>query len=242
MTVVAMLSAKGSPGVTTTAAALAAAAVAQGSQATLVEFDPAGGTLALDAQRPLEPGLFTLLAAARRGLDPKLVDLHGQTLPNGVVALFAPTAPERAQKAVAALVEPLASVLRARDGLTLVDLGRWHGDVCTAPILAAADLAIVMLRPTVAGTEHARTRLDAITAINPRTHFVCVGDAPYSPSEVAAALGVDPQPSVAFDARTAHLVAGGVALDRWLRRTSLMRSAAALLLHVTATTAVGVSA
>lgn len=241
MTVVAMLSAKGSPGVTTTAAALAAAAVAQGSHATLVELDPAGGTLALDAQRPLEPGLFTLLAAARRGLDPKLVDLHCQTLPNGVVALFAPTAPERAQKAVATLAEPLASVLRARDGLTLVDLGRWE-DVCTAPILAAADLAIVMLRPTVAGTEHARTRLGAITAINPRTRVVCVGDDPYSPSEVAAALGVDPQPSVAFDARTAHLVAGGVALDRWLRRTSLMRSAAALLLHLTATTAVGVSA
>lgn len=237
MTVIVLLSAKGSPGVTTTAAALAAAAVDQRMPATIVELDRSGGTLVLDTQRSLEPGLFTLLAAARRGLDPNLIDVHGQTLANGVLALFAPTSPERAGKAAVTLAEPLSSVLRARAGMTLVDLGRWDGDVRLSPAITAADLVLVMLRPSLAGTEHVRTRLDAITAINPRTRVVCVGDDPYSPSEVAAALGVDPQPGVAFDARAAQLVVGGVPLDRWLRRTSMMRSAGALLDHLVAATA-----
>lgn len=237
MTVIALLSAKGSPGVTTTAAALAAATVDRGNPATIVELDPSGGTLVLDTQRSLEPGLFTLLAAARRGLDPKLIDVHGQTLANGVTALFAPTSPGRAAKAIANLTEPLTSALRAREGITFLDLGRLDGDPCLCPALASADQVLVVLRPTLAGTEHVRTRLDALAALNPRTQVVCVGEVPYSSEEVAAALGVEVRPSVAFDSRAAQLIAAGVPLDRWLRRTQLMRAVSALLDHLIATKA-----
>lgn len=229
MTIIALLSAKGSPGVTTAAAALAAAAAERGTPATIIELDPAGGTLALDTQRPLEPGLTTLLAAARRGLDPALIDRHCQTLPNGVNVLFGPTSPVRAAKASSILAEPLASALRHRDGITFVDLGRWEGDRHLAPVLTAADHVWVMLRPTLAGTEHVRTRLDSITALNPHTHVACVGDNPYSPAEVASALAVEVRPELASDPRAAQLVVGGVPLDRWLRRTSLMRSTYNLL-------------
>lgn len=60
-------------------------------------------------------------------------------------------------------------------------------------------------------------------------HVVCVGDAPYSPDEVAAALDVPISPNLAWDPRAARLLAAGARLDHWLRRSALLRSARTLL-------------
>jgi cellulose biosynthesis protein BcsQ len=229
MTMLALVAGKGSPGVTTAAALLAAATAARGERPLLVELDPAGGTLALDAQVGLDPGLLSLAAAARHGLDESLIEAHSQTLPNGVSVLLAPTSPLRARSAVTSLAGELATLLPRRPGPVVVDCGRWDGADTLVPILAAADSVIVLLRPTIAGTEHVRTRLAGLMQHNPRLRVVSIGEAPYPPPEVAAALGVPLQPALADDSRAAHVVRSGAPLDRWLRRTALVRSARSLV-------------
>ena len=242
MTTVAVIAGTGSPGATTTAAVLAAAAVAQGGRPLLVEFDPSGGTLAFDAQVALDPGLLSLAAAARRVLDPSLIEAHSQTLPNGVSVLLAPTSPLRARSAIASLAPGLSALLPQHPGPVIIDCGRWDGDDGVAPVLAAADAVLVVLRPTVAGTEHVRTRLPGLVQHNACVRVVCIGEDPYPPSEVAAALGVAPEPALAYDARAAQLVRSGGPLDRWLRRTALVRSARRLLDEIVSSEATEVPA
>lgn len=229
MTLVVVTAGKGSPGATSTAAALAAAAVDLGSDTVLIEFDPAGGNLALDAQLPLDPGLLSLAAAGRRGIDPHLIDAHSQLLPNGVRVLLAPTPPERAQRVAETLAAPLAAAARTLDRLVVVDCGRWSDDGLLTPLLAAADHMVVVLRPTVAGVEHVRTRLGSLTQRQAAVHLVAIGETPYRAREVAAALRHDGIYVMAADARTAELVRAGIRVDRWLRRTPLLRSARAVI-------------
>ena len=68
MSVVAIVGAKHSPGATTLAVALASAAPVD-QRALVVEADPAGGDIAARAGMSLDPGLLTLAAAGRRGVD-----------------------------------------------------------------------------------------------------------------------------------------------------------------------------
>lgn len=229
MTLVAVVAAKGAPGATTTSAALAAAGAMRDIPTLLVELDPAGGSLALDSQRSLDPGLLTLMAAARRGIDRTLIEVHSQMLGNGVEVLFAPTSPERARHVVTTLTPGLAGTLANRPELAVVDCGRWDGDEGLIPIVGAADHVLLILRPTLAGTEAARTRLPGLMSINPSGTVICVGDEPYSAHDVAAALGVAVEQPIPHDSRAARMVVAGAPMDRWLRRTPLMRSAAGLI-------------
>ncbi len=234
MTLIAVVAAKGSPGATTTSAALAAAGATRAIPTLLVELDPAGGSLALETQLSLDPGLGTLMAAARRGLDPTLVTAHSQVLGNGVEVLLAPTAADRATRVAHTLTNKLIEALADRPGLTIVDCGRWDRDNEVTPLLAAADHILLVLRPTLAGTEAARTRLPGLIGINPSSALVCIGDEPYSASDVAEAIGVPAEAPIAYDRRAARLVVSGMPLDRWLRRSSLIRSASGLLDRIVA--------
>ncbi len=229
MTLVAVVAGKGSPGATTTATALAAVARSKNTSTLLVELDPAGGSLALDAQLALDPGLMTLVAAARHGLDPSLIDAHVQRLANGVSVLLAPMSPSRARAAMSALSSSLPTALAQRQGFTIADCGRWDGDGPIDPVLAAADAILVVLRPTAAETEHVCTRLDDLLARNTNVHVACIGEHPYRPAEVAAALGIDPAPALDVDRRTAPFVRSGAPVDRWRSRAPLLRSSRALL-------------
>ena len=67
MAVLALVSAKGSPGVTTAAAALGAAAASRGEAALLVELDPSGGDVAMLCDRIGEAAL----GVAGRGAAPR---------------------------------------------------------------------------------------------------------------------------------------------------------------------------
>jgi MinD-like ATPase involved in chromosome partitioning or flagellar assembly len=95
---VAFASAKGSPGVTTTAAALGSVWPAD---VVVADMDPAGGDLALrlraPQERPLDPerGLLSLAAAARRGLEPGEIAAHTQTTDGGLDVLTGVSSPEQ---------------------------------------------------------------------------------------------------------------------------------------------------
>jgi hypothetical protein len=134
MAYIAFASAKGSPGVTTTVAALAAT-WPQGRRLLLAELDPAGGDLAVRFDLAPEPGLVTLAAAGRRALDERTLLAHTQVIPghgrhdaHAPRVLPAPVSADQATAALVALRGRLAPVLEALptiDGTdVLVDCGR----------------------------------------------------------------------------------------------------------------------
>src|SRR5918993_3216162 len=92
MAVFALVSAKGSPGVTTTAAALAAAVVDRGEgPGLLVELDPSGGDAAMLCDRVGEAALVSLAEELRHGTPgADTVWAHTVEAPPGVPAVRGP--------------------------------------------------------------------------------------------------------------------------------------------------------
>jgi hypothetical protein len=227
VTLFALTSAKHSPGVSTLAAALAAL-TAEHNPALLLEADPSGGDLAARAGLRLEPGLSTLAGAARHGLLPGLLNQHLQALGSGAGALVAPTNPEHAASALRSLGGRLPLAIASSDATAFADLGRWSNDHPAADLLHAADAVVVLITPTVEGVEHARSRLAAMHVEPSLLMVVAVGDRPYGTEEIGRALG-GPVMAIEVDRRSAETVAAGFALDRWLRRSPLLRSARSVL-------------
>src|SRR5207245_3793738 len=122
-------SAKHAPGTTIAALALATSWSEEGA-ALVAELDTAGGDLAARQGLPLDPGVVSLAAAARRGSADLELSAHTQRLGCGVEALLGPTAPNQARAAIAALMPCIRAALS--DRTAFVDCGRWseepHGD------------------------------------------------------------------------------------------------------------------
>jgi hypothetical protein len=223
MTVVALASVKHAPGVTTTAAAMAAAS---GVPTLVVEADPSGGDIAARARLPLEPGLVTLAASGRHPGAHLDLDRHAQLLPAGGLVVVAPPAPELASAAVATVASRLPAALAHAAPTGIVDCGRLSAG---SPVLAAAagaDLVLLLVEPTVAAVEHLRTRLPFVhEAVSGKAAVLLVGDRPYPGHEVEAALGVPVVGAIAVDPRgVAAVHAGGGA-----RRSLLVRSVRTVL-------------
>lgn len=213
----ALTSAKHSPGVTTAAVALALAA-GPNPVSLVVEADPAGGDLGARGGLTLEPGLASLAASSRHGTTGELA-AHTQPLPAGVSALLAPTSPALAAGALASLGPRLKEVLGQWDGTVVVDCGRWTPDGADAGLITGADALLVVLRPTLEGVEHVRTRLDDLRAAGAGTlGALLVGDRPYRAGEVEAALGIPVAGALAYDPR------GAQALERRMIGADTMRS------------------
>ncbi len=231
MTTITVAASKGAPGATTTALAVAAALVARDERATLVELDGSGGTLALAAQLGFDPGLLSLAAAGRRGVDPSLIEQHLQRLQNGIDVLLAPPSPTRTSALISALAPSLAESLNELESATVVDCGRWEFEEHLHPLIRRSTCVLLVLHPTVVGVEHARLRLDDLRDLNGDVDLVCVGERPYPATEVADALDFDADHvlTIADDPRTTDLLRTGTPLDRWMRRSSLLRSADRLL-------------
>ena len=221
MTVAGLISPKHSPGTTTAAVALA---LAVGEGAVVIEADPAGGDVAPRAGLPLEPGLLTMAASARH--NGSALSLHLQRLPSDVEAVVAPTRPDQSAAALSAIADRLGTAARSRDS-AFIDCGRWSPVPALATVLASCDVIVVVTDPTVAGIEHTRCRLDAVTAIGPTVVVLLVGDRPYGVAEVEEVLGVPVIESLPVDARGAVAVYAGP--PRAARKSSLCRSARSAL-------------
>lgn len=217
MTVIGLVSPKHAPGVTTASVALALAA---GEGALVVEADPAGGDIAARAGLPLEPGLLTMAAAGRHGSS--VLTMRPQHLPSGVDAVVAPTNPDQTSAALGAIADRLAVAARGWD-VACIDCGRWSPLTSVPVVLAACDVVVVVTDPTVAGIEHVRCRLDAISAIGPPVTVLLVGDRPYGADEVEQAVGVPIAGTLGVDPRGAVSVYAGP--PRLARKSQLCRSA-----------------
>jgi hypothetical protein len=239
MAYVAFASAKASPGVTTTVAALVST-WPRDRDLVVAELDPAGGDLGVRFDLATEPGLVTLAAAGRRQLDRSTLVGHTQPLPfadragadgdaQGAVrrVLVGPVAADQAGAALAALRGVLPGVLSSLGTDVLVDCGRLDPGSAAQDVITEADLVVVVARPVVAEVHHLAARL---SGLRPKAlSLLLIGDRPYSVAEVADAIGANPLGTLPVDDRAAAaLTVGRSDGARILRRSRLLRDARAV--------------
>ena len=218
---VAVLSVKGSPGVTTFSVALAARWPSP-ARTLLVEADPSGGDVGTRFSLESTPGLVSLAAAARRSDDPALLWQHAQALPGGLPVVAAPSDADRARAALAALADPstgagiVRSAASAPDAVVIVDCGRIDAGSPAMPILRAADAMVLLTRAHADDLAHLARRLPAIGRWTGHPAMLLVGEG-YSPAEVARELGVLPLGRVPDDPRGAAVLCGRPSALRWGR-------------------------
>jgi MinD-like ATPase involved in chromosome partitioning or flagellar assembly len=231
MTVVAFAGVKHSPGVTTLAVAVASS---QAGSALVVEADPAGGDIAARSGLALDPGLASLAAAARNEMTADLLSQHVQRLSSGVDLLAGPVSPRQSATALRAVAEPLVELFARLDhDLIVIDLGRIDDPTLVVPLLGAADRVVLSLRGTAEDVVAARSRLDDLRRHASSVSIAVTGSGPFHTGEVAAALGADAAVTLPWDPRAARALAAGLAPDRWLRRSALMRAARELTTELT---------
>ena len=233
MAYVAFASAKASPGVTTTVAALVST-WPRDRDLVVAELDPAGGDLGVRFDLATEPGLVTLAAAGRRQLDRSTLVGHTQPLPfadragadgdaQGAVrrVLVGPVAADQAGAALAALRGVLPGVLSSLGTDVLVDCGRLDPGSAAHDVITEADLVVVVARPVVAEVHHLAARL---SGLRPKAlSLLLIGDRPYSVAEVADAVGANPLGTLPVDDRAAAaLTVGRSDGARILRRSRLL--------------------
>ena len=227
MSLFCLCSAHGSPGVTTTALALAGV-WPERRRCLLVEADPFGGVIAARLGLNDTPGLASLASVARRGLDTELAWRHAQKLPGGLPVLVGPPSAEQAHAVLRDLARVLADwCVTERDVDVIVDCGRIAPGSPILEVMVQAEKVLVLTRPSADQLRPAAHQLRTLDTSGTRVGLLLVGDTPYGPAEVASALGVDVAGMVAFDARASEALAGGAGGGD-LRRSLLVRSVASL--------------
>lgn len=243
MTVIAVCSAKGAPGATTAALALALAWPLHGGSVLLVDADPAGADLATGyLQGATGPGAGAGVIATARG--DLLEAVHGSAVAldaAGSRLLLTGPAPFPPTRAGAA---PAWSRLRELDGTgegswtVLVDVGRLPTGM-DVPLLASADHVVLVTGSSLRAVAAARPAATALRTAepagssSPRGWLLVVGERrPYPAAEVASSLGLPLLGALPWDPRAAAVLSDGAPAGRWFARTALMRSATAVAVRL----------
>lgn len=243
MVAVALLSAKGSPGVTTSALALSAVwpQVHPGRRVLLAECDPAGGDIASGYLRgAVDSSRGVLGLTAQRGLDP-VAAVWEQVLAldedNRRLLLTGLADPSRT--AVAGIA--WSTLAAALDGLAgqappvdvLLDLGRMR--TVHEPDLLRQNADVVLLTcdatlPAVVAARAAAAELRApgADATSPRVAVLVIGGGPYTPREISTVLDLPVIGSFPYDATSAAVFSAGASPGRRFPRSPLTRAARAL--------------
>jgi len=161
---VAVCSAKGSPGVTSLA--LMMAAVWPDQVATLLEADPTGGDLAFRCRHAsgrevaTSPNLVGLATAVRGSfldglVDPGLVREHSQPLACGVRLVPGVPAPAQA-RGLGSLWGQIAQAATGSSDDVIADAGRLERTGPSTQFAAAADVLVVVCVPTLESVMHVR--------------------------------------------------------------------------------------
>ena len=226
-----LVSAKGSPGVTTTALALCATHPSGLADTSPVfcEFDPSGGDVECWSGRTAEPGLLRVIGDLRRSRDANVLVAHGVGTPPRMQSILAPADRGEATATILAAMElRLGAVWQAADRLVCLDGGRWAHDQPGAGRLEGCDLLAVVCPSTVAGVHHAaglvrdlRARFDFPVTL------IMVGSGDFSSVEIASTVGVPVAGGIAWDPRGVRILLSSGATRAWARST-LARSARGL--------------
>lgn len=230
---IALVSAKGSPGVTTSALAFT---LTWPGPCLLAECDPAGGDVLagylrgeLDGQR----GLAQLAVAELRGrladeFERQLVDLQP---PHRHRLLLAGVRDPAQSATVAPVWGAIAAQLRLLEdtaGTVIADCGRLAGQQIGWPVLQAADLVLLVVRGSLPSVAHAVPALGVLrrelAERADRLALLVVEAGPYRAGEVAQRLQLPLAASLPADRRTARALSFGGPVHR---RRPLVRAAAA---------------
>ncbi|MGI9006572.1 MAG: hypothetical protein ACR2FU_10310 [Streptosporangiaceae bacterium] len=234
----------GSPGVTTTALALA---LTWTPPVLLAECDPAGGAILaglfaghLPAPRGLLGAAFdagigaTALSAGPGGQLAALDSTGGR-------AFLAGLSDPRQAPGLAPAWPAVARALAAQQADVLADCGRLDAaDTQPIAVLADADLAVLVLRPTLRQIAAAGPRIEMLAQLRGDTErigLLLIGDHGHRPAEIAKTLGVAVLATLPSDPRTAAVLSDGVGRRASLTDRPLMRAAKIAVRAVLAATA-----
>jgi hypothetical protein len=228
----ALVSAGGSPGVTTAAIALA---LTWPSPVILAECDPSGGDVLA--------GLLAGHVPARQGLMEHAIEAgrYGLAAARSLPAQLIPLDADRKSTLLPGLTDPrqapgitsawpaLTATLTAQKADIIADCGRLDAGPCEPlAVLSAARTIAVVLRPTLRQVWSARPRVDILAhLVGPGSQIALLvtGPGTHSAREVSRVLGVSVAAVLPDDARSAALLSDGAGSLRILRRGSLLRSA-----------------
>jgi hypothetical protein len=242
MPLIAVASVKGSPGVTTSALALAVAWPAP--HRLLIEADPSGGDLIPWLGLRRGAGLTALAAAARDPDSPADPWRHAQELPGGLHVIAGPSGAGQATACLRAL-DPAAgfAAFCAAPPVAVADCGRLDPRSPALRLAARADAVVLIARPHVSDLTHLAQRLDALARTCRRVGLLlgppsrnALAGAAYPAAEIEAALGRRVLGCLPSDpAGVAQLIqAGGT--SRRGRRLPLMTTASAVAARLAAAT------
>ncbi len=231
MSLYALVSPGGSPGVTTSALALA---LGWPGQVILAECDPSGGDVLAGlfaGHLPARNGLLALAMeagqnpdAAAAALWPQLVELDDE---RGRLLLAGMSDP-RQGTALSPAWAVLAATLAAQPADVIADCGRLDSRGGPEPVLAAARLVTLVLRPSLRQVSKARARVEMLTEMlgdSRRVGLLLVGEGTHSAREVAKALGVPVVGTLPHDAKAAAVLSDGTGSRRGLQARPLIRAA-----------------
>jgi hypothetical protein len=229
----ALVSAGGSPGVTTAAMALA---LAWPSSAIVAECDPSGGDILaglLTGHVPASLGLMEHAIeagrdgyAAARALGDQLIPLDA----DGTRKLLPGLTDPRQAAGLASAWPAVAATLAAQRADVIADCGRLDaGPGQPNAILTTARTVALVMRPTIRQVWSALSRVEILTqlGVSSRLALLLTGPGTHSAREVAQALGVRVAAALPDDARSAAMLSDGVGGERSLSSGSLLRSARA---------------
>ncbi len=236
MAVIALSSAKGSPGVTVTALALA---LAWPRPVLLLEADMAGSSSVLAGYLRgsvrHDRGLVDLALAHRRGALSDGLRQAGIELPDSQAQLVAGLTGPAQAATMGPVWESLSTALREVDRTgtdVIIDAGRLGAQYGPVALLRQADLTLLTTRTTLPAVAAARARGAALR--EDLTHqgagddglgLLLVGEGqPYSSREVTGAVGLPVVATVAWDPVHAEVFSLGAGPGRKFQSSSLVRS------------------
>jgi hypothetical protein len=232
MTMYSLISPGGSPGVTTTALALA---LTWPRPVIVAECDPGGGSVlaGLFAGHLSAPrGLLGVAFEAGRGQVAVAAELGGQLVPldeSRTRRLLAGISDPRQAPGLSPVWPAIATGLARQDADVLADCGRLDvGASQPISVLAESSLVFIVLRPTLRQVAAARPRLEMVVQLlgdRRRTGLILVGDNGLQAGEISRALDVRVIATLPFDEKTAAVLSDGTGRRSGIDRRPLMRGA-----------------
>lgn len=192
MSVIALGSVAGSPGVSTLAVGLAGAWAGE-RRRVVVEADPAGGRLGAQLGIGVEPGLMALALAARSGrLSADELLVGGAAQVGEWFAVPAPGSAEQTWSALSHAGAALAQMMQAADGhVWIVDTGRLSTRSVALPFARVADQTVLVTAGRFDALQAVPDRVEALRRAGCRVSVVVVEPTEWSPTELAEFVGAD---------------------------------------------------
>ncbi|MEQ4720953.1 hypothetical protein [Nonomuraea sp. B19D2] len=232
MAMYALMSPGGSPGVTTTALALT---YAWEGRALLAECDPQGGAVLrgflAGSMEERDCGLLELALAAAHDPDPAILWQHVIALDQEARnwLLLPGLRDPRHLVQLEGAWDTVAGLLKAAQGTAdvVLDMGQIGRYDTPMSLIAACDLVVMLVHPTLRHVSQARPRLDALghqVGSDVAVGLCAVGNGPYTLKEISKALfGLPVLAWIPNDPKSAAVLSDGIRAKRSFHRSALMR-------------------